>query len=799
MEQEAKKGMKSVSDFIHEAFPISTVPLDPARPGLDYSCNFPLHPYWQNPTSAQSGSHRPVNPEDRIRQFPPWPADLFAVASALLERSGVYQRLAETIRPMPDEIAPDPDWPSVLEPSSSVNDADPFGVYDPHRLLLRLIGTLWSHGALVVSGLYVGDELCIPPDIARRNAARACAAIEFIKERMNREIREAHLVAVEDAVYRQICGRLKLESGVPDFKDMEDSSPTAAALLALKAIRDHDTAHRQQPPLPTSSETATFYRSEGRRKIGPYCLIIWASEYIQYHWDVLRNSPRPIASPFNPEKVDTELWWRAATRLHIIADEAGKGMGFSLRPGSRTEVDLGFKPPKFDPQHCQAGLDCRTIWEHFLDAHGSELARRHPHKLQRSPRTLTRMFEEDLGSVLPKAHTPPNGCTIRSLSHNFALLPPKGRVRARWGRQSTPQDERTTYNILLVPYPYQIQARHVRMASAEKSKDDWGFFKIESGWLYESVDPKKNPDKERAECREKFWLFLKSLLRDQTDNTVHGIVLPECALDWETFELVQERLLQDPNLGAVEMLVCGLTSARLHPGGAVIPGNYVATYLRTPESRDTRKKPSWGILHVRGKHHRWRVDARQLESYALSHRLPPDTIWWEDIPLPPREMLFAEFSPGSIVTTLICEDLARIEPCQVALRAVGPNLVLVLLMDNAQVVGRWPHQYAGVLADDPGSSVLTLTSFGLIHRSNVCGDRKSRQVALWREPQSGPGKEISLPMGHDALLISIKREYAFERTLDGRGDNHDSAIKWTFAGLMPIKADQPPPGGKADL
>ena len=161
-------------------------------------------------------------------------------------------------------------------------------------------------------------------------------------------------------------------------------------------------------------------------------------------------------------------------------------------------------------------------------------------------------------------------------------------------------------------------------------------------------------------------------------------------------------------------------------------------------------------------------------------------------------MLFAEFSPGSVVTTLICEDLARIEPCQVALRAIGPNLVLVLLMDSAQVIGRWPHQYASVFSDDPGSSVLTLTSFGLIKRSNLSENRTSREIALWREPHGGGGQAITLPVGYDAQLISIRREFCLERTLDGRGDNGDSAIAWRFAGLIPIKSPLSPPGGKAD-
>jgi 5-methylcytosine-specific restriction enzyme A len=51
------------------------------------------------------------------------------------------------------------------------------------------------------------------------------------------------------------------------------------------------------------------------------------------------------------------------------------------------------------------------------------------------------------------------------------------------------------------------------------------------------------------------------------------------------------------------------------------------------------------------------------------------------------------------------------------MRSVGPNLVVALLMDGPQLTARWPARYASVLADDPGSSVLTLTSLGMCLRS----------------------------------------------------------------------------------
>ena len=43
------------------------------------------------------------------------------------------------------------------------------------------------------------------------------------------------------------------------------------------------------------------------------------------------------------------------------------------------------------------------------------------------------------------------------------------------------------------------------------------------------------------------------------------------------------------------------------------------------------------------------------------------------------------------------------------MHAIGPNLVFTLLMNGPQLKTRWPARYAKILADDPGSSVLSIT------------------------------------------------------------------------------------------
>jgi hypothetical protein len=72
-----------------------------------------------------------------------------------------------------------------------------------------------------------------------------------------------------------------------------------------------------------------------------------------------------------------------------------------------------------------------------------------------------------------------------------------------------------------------------------------------------------------------------------------------------------------------------------------------------------------------------------------------------------------------------------------------------------------------VLADDPGSAVLTLTSFGMAHRSRPPGFGRSPVIALWK----GPGqeaREIPLEPGAQGVLLSATTARTAKRSYDGR-------------------------------
>ena len=117
------------------------------------------------------------------------------------------------------------------------------------------------------------------------------------------------------------------------------------------------------------------------------------------------------------------------------------------------------------------------------------------------------------------------------------------------------------------------------------------------------------------------------------------------------------------------------------------------------------------------KHHRWSLDESQILQYHLGGTLHPRLRWWETMEVPRRSIQFLEFGGGITFVAVVCEDLARLDAVAELLRTVGPTLVVTVLLDGPQLASRWTARYASVLADDPGSAVLTLTSFGMVERS----------------------------------------------------------------------------------
>jgi hypothetical protein len=135
--------------------------------------------------------------------------------------------------------------------------------------------------------------------------------------------------------------------------------------------------------------------------------------------------------------------------------------------------------------------------------------------------------------------------------------------------------------------------------------------------------------------------------------------------------------------------------------------------------------------------------------------------------VPRRSIQIVEVGEGSTVVSLVCEDLAQIDDVADVLRSVGPMTVVTPLLDGPQLSSRWAARYASVLADDPGSTILTLTSYGMAQRSRPAGMSASPVIALWKDPGRGI-REIPLEPGAHGVLISASADRATRRSSDGR-------------------------------
>ena len=500
-----------------------------------------------------------------------------------------------------------------------------------------------------------------------------------------------------------------------------------------------------------------------------------------------------IGNGMRYEPDELPQWWQAALRLLITADTACQGIGFIPRfvpdpsqgPGGRSPGQLNWVQYTF----------LKNVVDRIADneAAGSKQDAGFVY-------TVTdRLFNEALGAVLPKTRTSTLGCTLRSLSHNLALVPAAGLVQARWRvsaerpleavqRPGTIGVDRPL-KLLLVPFPYRITAD---CFSAEVGgSDTWGYFDVKQKWLPEGA--KSGPGKSVKEKLNDLAAFVASLVRAaaRSSGEVNGVVFPEFSLDAEAFNIIAEHLREDATETGFEFIVAGLSEEPVPPGSGrkARKGNFAAFLGLSRRAEDGLHvdPKQWGLRGAREKHHRWKLNKAQIRRYSLSTSLSTRMDWWEGIPISPRVVEFFEVRGGTSLTVLICEDLARSDPCQQVVRAVGPNLVIALLMDGPQRAFRWPAHYAGVLADDPGSSVLSFTSLGLVDRSSATDPSQSRSIAFFKD-STGVEREIPLPQDSHAVLLSLEAHLKEEHTLDGRGDG-GSAFVWQLNEVTPVRAN----------
>ena len=357
--------------------------------------------------------------------------------------------------------------------------------------------------------------------------------------------------------------------------------------------------------------------------------------------------------------------------------------------------------------------------------------------------TLCQRVHPSRVRVLPKLHTPQNGLTIRSLSHHLAFIA-GGEIRPEWYTYSRSQGH--CLNLLIVPWPEVVQPAQFSAARPKQGKllnmpGQFGFFTY-------SPDVKSRVTRRLSSLLSKG----KALV-----GNIDGVVLPELALTEAEFERASSSIMPKGCF-----LISGVSSPSLNPNS---PGKN-SLRLDLPVAPGIRSRIR------QEKHHRWKLDKDQISQYGLGNSLDPQVSWWEHIRMEARTLAFISMRPWLTIAALICEDLARQDPMADLVRSVGPNLVLALLMDAPQTVARWPARYATVLADDPGSSVLTVTSAGMakLSRPPNC-ELKPRVVALWKDARTRTPIEIEMPEGASAVVLNLTEELVNEFTADGRDDD----------------------------
>lgn len=376
--------------------------------------------------------------------------------------------------------------------------------------------------------------------------------------------------------------------------------------------------------------------------------------------------------------------------------------------------------------------------------------------------TISRISKHH-GIVIPKMRTPKLGLTLRSLSHYLTFHDTE--VEIAWYSGPWVNIDENKVNILIVPWPYSISAKDFSYESSINEE-------ISSRASYFYYSPGNNRFiNELDHLIEQ----IKHLMREVLDK-VHILAFPEMSLRPNELKLLQSRLADSFEPYQIPMIIAGVSDA------------YRKEDMQNKSQRSFNRVILSGYYSlkwfdiIQHKHHRWRIDPEQAANYQLDGVLTGADEWWESINIHRRKISF--FAPNAWLTIcpLICEDLARLEPVSEIIRGVGPTLITALLLDGPQIKERWPARYATIFADDPGSSVLTLTALGLVRRSNDGfrlreGGRVDNQyVALWKDEINGHQSiDVADESKSNNVILSVKGEWGEEYTADNRLDNEITA------------------------
>jgi len=430
----------------------------------------------------------------------------------------------------------------------------------------------------------------------------------------------------------------------------------------------------------------------------------------------------------------------ALLSLHAIADEACTGWG--IRSPQTLQLECISETAKSKAQE---------FAEQLLSIYG----------------TMATLYYRR-GRVLPKRHTPNVGITLRSMSANLSFH--QSSVDVAWWvnpekssllieKFSTrKRDEKapglvsrndSSLSVLLFPWPFEIYSKdfkQVQNSNINSHARETGFF------VYDP--PERNEHLSLASQVEEAILLAK-----KETGKVDLVILPECALCKDEFDAFIG-VLQNEKVPAY---IIGKRERR--PNNEFYENIVAFNMGKYDKNGNYAFDPSTEIQQ--GKHHRWKLDHRQIVKYNLGDELSVNRSWWEAINIRRRVVNFINIGEEITLCSFICEDLARQDPIADLIRTVAPSLVVTILMDGPQTRERWAAKYASVLSEDPGCAVIALSSYGMVKRSQSSHGKTSHSIALVNDC-NGSAKEIEMHEDEKGVLISLCLSPGNETLADGR-------------------------------
>jgi hypothetical protein len=466
----------------------------------------------------------------------------------------------------------------------------------------------------------------------------------------------------------------------------------------------------------------------GNQKEMPRLLRLNIKKIAKYERTVTVGSLRSIAGESigeNQSSSDADAWevCRAFLELHALSDQACRGFGL---PTSRR-----------DKLH-RSTISGLLYQANMLLATRGTLSRLPRHK----------------ALVLPKMRTPAVGLTLRSLSHHLTVH--VSEVDVVWRAMPWINRDEDTLNVMIFPWPQEMS-------------ETW-FWPAHQSLKRRSSEPTRYFG--YAGCKRDLPIDeIMDLLSkaEECVTRVHMLVFPELAITEKQLRELQLALTNRQERDRMPMLISGIRDDK--EGGD--NGEWGLGSNRIVLS--TFFAGTWYDLYQH-KHHRWKLDANQIKQYNLSGVLAADKDWWEAIEIRERRITFLAPNGWLVLCPLICEDLARLEPVSELIRGVGPTLLIAILLDGPQLKQRWSSRYASALADDPGTSVLTVSSLGMAkHATPPPGKEPNGTIALWKDQVNG-WEEVALGDKEDAVVLTVSATRHREYAADGRSDGGTSAV-----------------------